>query len=213
MARAALGLRAHSGWATLVVLAGPPTAPAVVECGRVELADAAIPGSLQPYHAASGLPVGEAEAFVARCATAAREIGERALREAIGRARGKGHEVRTAGILLASARPPPPLTAALAFHPLMHAADGDLFRTALVHACEGCGTPILKVHERGLLERAGRDLGLPPEGLMRRATALGEPFGPPWRRDEKLATLVAWVAQAGAAAAGAVGAAGPVERA
>ena len=36
---AALGLRAHSGWAALVVVAGPRSSPAVVDRRRIELID------------------------------------------------------------------------------------------------------------------------------------------------------------------------------
>src|SRR5712692_8847232 len=61
--RAALGLRAHSGWAALVVVAGSlrstavlsvpsvPSAPCVINRRRIELAAPGIPK--QPYHAAA----------------------------------------------------------------------------------------------------------------------------------------------------------------
>ena len=55
MKPAALGFRAHSGWAALVVVAGDPRAPEVVLRERIEMADPELPGSKQPYHAAEEL--------------------------------------------------------------------------------------------------------------------------------------------------------------
>src|SRR5258708_3996478 len=49
---AALGFRAHSGWAVGVVVTGSRSNLEVLERRRIEIADAAIPGSKQPYHAA-----------------------------------------------------------------------------------------------------------------------------------------------------------------
>ncbi len=64
---AALGFRAHSGWAALVVVAGPPRSPAVIDRRRIELVDPGIPGSKQPYHAAQKLDLKKAEEVVRRC--------------------------------------------------------------------------------------------------------------------------------------------------
>jgi hypothetical protein len=52
---AALGLRAHTGWAALVVVAGSKRSPAVIQRKRIELADRDVPGSMQPYHHAQGM--------------------------------------------------------------------------------------------------------------------------------------------------------------
>lgn len=49
-AEAALGFRAHSGWAAMVALAGALNAPLVVDRRRLELADPHRTGPMQPYH-------------------------------------------------------------------------------------------------------------------------------------------------------------------
>src|SRR5215468_8861694 len=79
--RAALGLRAHSGWAALVVVAGPLRSPVVIGRQRIELVDPAIPEAKQPYHAAAQLDLGEAEKLVKRCADEAESLACQALRE------------------------------------------------------------------------------------------------------------------------------------
>src|SRR5260370_3090211 len=58
---AALGFRAHSGWAALVAIAGASRSPAIVERGRLELADPRDPHAKQPYHAAAQLVLKEAD--------------------------------------------------------------------------------------------------------------------------------------------------------
>src|SRR5207253_2933988 len=46
-----LGCRVKSGWATAVLVAGPPRAPRVLDRRVIDLSDARIPTSRQPYHA------------------------------------------------------------------------------------------------------------------------------------------------------------------
>src|SRR5437879_9404520 len=64
LTHAALGFRAHSGWAALVVVAAPSRSPAVIVRRRIELVDLGIPR--QPYHAAQKLDLKEAEEVVRR---------------------------------------------------------------------------------------------------------------------------------------------------
>ncbi len=198
MPHAALGFRAHSGWAALVAVAGPPRSPTVIDRRRIELADPGIPGSNQPYHAAAGFELTEAEELVRRCAEGARLLARRALRAVIDDLRERGHDVAGCGILLGSGRPATTLAATLASHALIHTAEGELFRDALTHASEHCGLPIKRVRERELYARGAAELGVPVDELQRHVTELGRPIGPPWRQDEKHAALVGWLALAAA---------------
>lgn len=191
---AALGFRAHSGWATLVVVAGSRRSPAVVDRRRIELADPSVPGSKQPYHAAEGLALKKAEELVRRCADEARLRARRSLRAVIADLRESGHDVVGCGILLGSGRPATTLAATLASHPLIHTAEGELFRDALTHASERCHLPVTGVRERELFARAAAELGVSEDELGRRVTELGRSIGPPWRQDEKHAALVGWLA-------------------
>jgi hypothetical protein len=195
---AALGFRAHSGWAALVAIAGPPHSPAVIDRRRIELADAAIPASKQPYHAAATLDLKKAEELVRRSTDRASLLAGQALRAVLDDLRKKGHEVVGCGILLRSGRPLTTLAATLASHALIHTAEGDLFRNALTHASERCGLPVTGVKERELYARGTAELGVPADQLQRRVTELGRPIGPPWRQDDKYAALVGWLVLAAA---------------
>lgn len=192
-ARAALGFRAHSGWAALVAMAGPPGAPSVVDRRRIELADPAIPRPVQPYHAAQKLKLPEAEAYVQRFAREAEHLAGVALREATERLTGAGFECAGCGIPLGSGRPVPTVEAALASHPMLHTAEGELFRSALIKASENCGLQVLGIRERDLMARGAEGLGISLDALPLRLAELGRAAGPPWGQDQKLAALAAWL--------------------
>jgi hypothetical protein len=192
--RAAIGLRAHSGWAALVAVAGSLRSPAVVERRRIVLADASVAGSKQPYHAAEKLPFDAAEQFVAQC----RECSARLAGEAVGAAlddlAGRGYRVVSVGLLLAGGRPLPGLAAVLASHALIHTAEGELFREVLALAGERRGLAVLKVKERELDGQCESALGVPAAELPGLLAAIGKTLGPPWRQDEKYAALAGWLA-------------------
>ena len=90
----------------------------------------------------------------------------------------------------------PELAAILQSHALIHTAEGEFFREALVQACGHCGLPVTKVKEREVWSRAAASLRLSTASLQELIAELGRPLGPPWRQDEKLASLAGWVALA-----------------
>src|SRR5712691_293815 len=133
---AAIGFRAHSGWAVLVAVAGPRPSPTVISRRRIVLADPAIPGSVQPYHAAADLAPEGAEQLINRCRNAGRWLAQQALQITLDDLKGQGYQVTACGLLLSSARPLPVLAAILASHALIHTAEGELFRDVLTYASE-----------------------------------------------------------------------------
>ena len=196
-ARVALGLRSHSGWAALVAVAGGSPEPQVVLRRRIELADAAIEGSKQPYHEAEGKNPKEAERIVTRCIESSRLLARQALRAVVDELRGRDHDVAGCGLLLASGRIlPEDVHAILASHALIHAAEGEMYRDVLRRASEHLSLRVTGVRERDVLARAAEATGRTASELQRRVAEMGRALGPPWRQDEKLATLVAWVALA-----------------
>ncbi len=189
--QAALGFRAHSGWAAVVVLTGTAAAPVILDRRRLEIADPKLRGSKQPYHAAEGLPFKDAEQLIRRCTNSTNALAERAVRGVVDDVEAKGYRVAACGLLAASGRPLPDLAAVLASHALIHAAEGEMFRETLVRASEKCGLAVTRVRERELLERASATLRTPADKLQRRLADLGRSLGPPWTQDQKLAALVA----------------------
>lgn len=194
MARAALGFRAHSGWAALVAIAGSITSPAVVDRRRIELADPKIPRPVQPYHMAREMDLKEAEQYLKRFAKDSERLAQQALREVLDHLREGGYEVIACGVPLGSGRSATTLEATLASHPMLHTAEGELFRGALTWASEHFRLPVLSVKERELFERGSADLGFPLKDLQNRIAELGKAHGPPWGQDQKIAALLAWLA-------------------
>jgi hypothetical protein len=191
---AALGLRAHSGWAALVALARSSESVMVIVRRRIETADSSIRGSKQPFHAAESLKLQDAEALIKKCAGSTRRLSREALQTAIADLRGKGFEVGGCGVILGSGRSVPALEAILASHALLHTAEGEFYRHALVEAGQHCGLRVLGVKEREAFERGAAQLGLSVAELKKRIAGLGRGIGPPWTQDQKYAALVAWLA-------------------
>jgi hypothetical protein len=187
-------LRPHSGWAALVVVAGGPCEPEVLDRRRIEIADPAIGGSMQPYHEAEGLELDRARKYLERCEAAARRRSREGLSEALEKLRASGREAGGCGLVLSSGRALPPLPEILGSHALIHTADGEHFRNALREAASHLRLPVEGVREKEIWSRASADLGIPIAELQQAVNAIGKSIGPPWTQDQKLAALSGWLA-------------------
>ena len=183
--RTALGFRAHSGWAAMVAVAGTIDAPRVLERRRIVIAEPDMPGSKQPYHAASELPFPEAEALVRKAIESSRALALEAMSASVKALRSRGHEVAGCGVLLGSGKALPPLEGILSSHTLIHTAEGEMFRNVLVWAAEEHHLPVTGVREKEV-----------DATLLKRIESLGKLIGPPWTQDQKYATVAALTALA-----------------
>jgi len=191
--QAAIGFRVHSGWAAVVAVSLEKGAPVVLVRQRVHLVETFTYEFRQPYHTAGKMLGGQAREFIARVQTEARRLAYRAIRELASRTQEQGVKLTRCGLLLASGRPLPALEKILASHALIHTADGELFREAILHASARCGLRDFRIKDKELLDRAGQVFRAKRNELIRRATELGRSFGAPWSQDEKFATLAAWL--------------------
>ena len=192
--QAAIGFRVHSGWAAAVTVCVEKGSPAVLARQRVHLVETFTYEFRQPYHTAEKMLDGQAREFISRMQAEARRLAYSAIRELASRTQEQGLQLTRCGLLLASGRPLPTLEKILASHALIHTADGELFREALLHASARCGLGDFRIKERELLDCAGKVFRLKSDDLMGRVTELGRPFGSPWSQDEKFATIAAWIA-------------------
>ena len=192
--KAAIGLRAHSGWAALVAIAGPASSPELIARRRIEIADPKIRGSKQPFHAAEPMEFPDAKAYIEQCARSTERLAREALQAAIDGLDDRRSEAAGCGIILGSGRTLPGLEAILKSHALIHTAEGEFFRNALLEACKHCGIPVLGVKEKELFERGAAQLRTKVTELERRVQEMGKSVGPPWTQDQKYAALVAWMA-------------------
>ena len=190
MTKAAIGLRAHSGWAALVSLTGPAAGPAVISRKRIVIADPAFPGSKQPYHFVESMSLSEAATVVAQCWKSSIELAAEALAVEKKSLAAKGFDATRCGVLQGRITEMPELEKILTAHPLLHTAEGVMFRQVLMMAAEACGMRVVRVPEKTIEEQAARDLG----ATMPRLTAMGRGLGSPWTIDQKYATAAAWLA-------------------
>jgi len=189
------GMKAHSGWAALVVVGTRSGELQVVERCRMELVEKnEASWAKQPYHAAERLNPDDARDLVKRGIETARRIAVREMQTAVNRAREAGHEVAACAVLMVEPMPDWTVDEILAVHFRMHKAEGVLFRDALARAAGACGLRLLGIPEKQLAEHAERALATSVNSLRKTIASLGKSVGPPWGKDQKDAALAAMIA-------------------
>jgi hypothetical protein len=194
---AALGFRAHTGWAALTATAGPAASPTVLHRARVEMiAGGAADSPRFVYHAAAKLALPAAERLVRESAVEARAHAQEAIAAAVRALDERGFVVVASGVIGGNRPLTSTLEAILGAHSLIHAAEGELFRQAIAAASEACGVPVTTISARELWPRATRQLRVTEDRLRARLTEAGRAAGRPWAQDQKESLLVALLALA-----------------
>src|SRR5687768_2096093 len=157
--KVAFGMKAHSGWAALVVLGKDSGQLQVIDRRRMELVEKnEVSWAKQPYHAAESLAADEARELVRRALVTARRIAVREMRTAVKRARQEGHEVAACAVLMGDPMPDWTIDEIRAVHFRMHKAEGVLFRDVLIRAAGACGLRFIGIPEKQLDEQSERAL-------------------------------------------------------
>jgi hypothetical protein len=187
-----IGFRVKTGWASVVLLHGCDKTAEVIDAQRIELCDPAIPDCKQPWHAAEGMTEAEGSRIVERLRKLVVEFGGESVKKVLQNYRNQGHRIVAAGLTVGSLIDP---TAIKNPHIRAHALEGRLFRTVIQETLELHRIPSCMLVEReayskaaGILKRNEDDVKRAVAGLRR-----GYPKGP-WRSDQKMAALAAWVA-------------------
>ena len=177
----AAGFVARTGWAVVVVVDRSQARPRVLHRDRIELVRD-LPANV--YHRAVELTLDEAEALVDAVRNEADAAAHAAVAGLI-----RVHGVTAVGVVTGGTRLPDSLAPILASHALVHAAEGELYRDALIDAATDAG---VAVHLTPTAALDGDDLAPAREHLA----SLGRELGPPWRREQKDAALAAVAALA-----------------
>ena len=193
MRRAGLGFRVKTGYATAIVLSGPAAAPEFLARETVLLADLDSDDSRQPYHAALDRGERVGAAVVRRARQDATTRAKVALRELVQLATRQGAKARSIGLVVGSEIDPLSLGNP---HIRAHALEGQFYRQVLEHAATEAGIPSVVWLERETFATAARLLRCDAVRLKAVLASIGKTAGRPWRREEHLATLAAWVALA-----------------
>jgi hypothetical protein len=174
--RVAFGAMTRTGSVTLIALCGTRRWP--VFAGRWEAP--LMPGGLpaQPYHAAAELAAEAAESMITRAEAAAEEAALEALRNAVA-GLPRTAAVTGVAVVVKAVSAPGSVAAVLRSHAWMHAAEGVLYRDAVLAAAKRGGWAAHAVDEPAL------------PSAEEVVTGLGIAAGRPWRRIEKDAARAA----------------------
>jgi hypothetical protein len=187
---AALGFRVKSGWAPVVLLAGPIDSPALRDSRMIDLSDSRVPETRQPYHATFGQLETDAKKTNRR-----RDMVHRATKQSVARLladyRQKAYSITRSSLVIGSQLDPASIANP---HIRAHALEGQLFRSALEQAlnAHGIGTAILL--ERDAYVTAGAHLEKSYDDVRQAIQNLGRSNDGPWRAEQKLAAVGAWLA-------------------
>jgi len=196
--REAIGFTVKSGWASVVLVAGSPTSPEILDSRRIELSDPLVPKSRQPYHEGFGTARKEGAELSTLVASVTR-FGQQSVMELIQHFRSEGHELVGAGIVVGSLTPP---DAIKNDHIRIHALEGQLFRQVIEEGLVRSQMRSSVWRERDLYGRAADILKVPEKNLRDILAKLGEAVKKPWRLEQKAAALAAWLTLAEAKAQG-----------
>jgi hypothetical protein len=190
-----IGAVARTGSAVAVTLTGTVAAPRFLARREIELVPEGLPA--QPYHAAADMDLAAAVELIARVEAAAENAAAAGLRALAGTGlagtglagtglagtglagTGPAGVVRAVAVAVKPVSVPEDLAGILRSHAWMHAAEGVLYRQAVLAAATACGWTARAV-EQSALPAAGQALN-----------ALGQAAGRPWRRIEKDAARAA----------------------
>jgi hypothetical protein len=189
--RVAIGLKAHSGWAASVAIGISGKGYKLVDRRRIDLVAAEdIEWAKQPYHAAEDLEPDEAKALVERAISSACRIAAREIHEQVDRISGSDH-LAAFGLLVPSPMPDWSVEEILSVHIRMHMAEGVMYPDVLAEAIDECGINVVRIREKTLSEKAATVFGVKLDDTLEKLAYLGRSAGPPWTKDQKMATLAA----------------------
>ncbi|HWC19555.1 MAG TPA: hypothetical protein VG498_21260 [Terriglobales bacterium] len=185
MKRAALGFRMHSGWGVLVAI---DDGQQVIGRYRIGVIGDKTPGGRQPYHYAAQLGLPAAEKYLSNYVSECTAIAREAIRGILIDLQSRFH-LAGAAVLQASGRNLPPLPQILAAHPLIHTAEGKLFRDVVSRVCESLNIGVLEVPERELQKCLTESFAAAAPRVLEAIADAGKSLGPPWNADHKSAAL------------------------
>ncbi len=185
----AAGFRIKSGWASAVVLHAQVAEPRVHSQSIVLLSDPEMPETRQPYHSARG-QLERAESVIGHRTQLVLRSARRSVEAFMDQLAAAGLGLRRAGIVVGSMKDPEKITNP---HIRAHAMEGRLFWKTLQGELARHSVETRVFAERDIFARGESVLGVEgPEELKAALTEIGQGITP-WRSEQKLAALAAWI--------------------
>jgi len=187
---AALGFRVKSGWAAAVLLKGSARSPKLCDVQRIDLSDPRFPETRQPYYAAMGRLETDTET-INRRVDVVRRIAEESIAKLLAGYRQQSFRIKRAALVVGSQIDPRSVANA---HIRAHALEGQLFRSVLQESLQTHHIRTDVLIEREAYGKAAVELKRSNENVRRMIQNFGRDTTAPWRAEQKLAAVAAWVA-------------------
>ena len=187
---AALGFRVKSGWAAAVLLTDSAHLPQLCDVQRIDLSDPRLPETRQPYHAAMGRLETDTRK-INRRVDVVRRIAEKSIAKLLAGYRQQNFAIKRAALVVGSQIDPHSVTNP---HIRAHALEGQLFRSVLQESLHAHRILSDVLIERDAYARAAVQLKQSNENVRRVIQKFGRDTKAPWRAEQKLAAVAAWVA-------------------
>jgi len=187
---AGVGFRIKSGWAAVVLLTGSIDSPRLCDNDVVDLSDPRLPETRQPFHAGLGKLETDAKKIKRRTDTV-QGVTNQSITKLLADYRRKGYAITHASVVVGSQLDPATIANP---HVRAHALEGQLFRSTIERALNEHGIRTTAFLERDAYDKAATQLTKSSVDVQRAIQSLGRFTGGPWRAEQKLAALGAWVA-------------------
>jgi hypothetical protein len=178
----------------VAVSAGPAGSTVILDRRRLTLMGNDPERPRFVYHAAQKLGRGAAEQLVRESVQESLANAKDALERAVAEIEAQRYSVVAGSIIVGSRPPPQSLESILKSHSLIHAAEGELFRSAIRSAGKALRIPVTEVKSKELPARAAAILGIAASDVDGYLATIGRAAGRPWAKDHKDACLAASIA-------------------
>ena len=199
-AQAAIGFRAHMGWAVAVGIALADSGPQLVLSSIIATAPEGDRIAKEPYHVAAGWdgltrvpPHPDPAAAVALGRKTQERAASNAVADIVAELKSKKLRVVVGALLATRGLQSYTLEEALSHHSHVHVAEGMAVRDAIRVALKANKIPMREFDQKSLYVEGARILKLTEAGLKQKLTEL-KGNAKPWTQDQKLCALAAWLA-------------------
>jgi hypothetical protein len=193
MIRAALGISVRTGRAVVVAVGAAPADPAVLAKTRIDVATTFDEGAV--FHMAQATAnAAQNDLVAARALVREREalFAKRARKGLADFVATLDAKVVAVAVVAGEEKTLPPFETILKAHPLLHAAEGELYRRVFAAAGAALRVKVTRVPPAEVASRVAAAHGLRPATVTARLAAMGKATGRPWAAEQKQAALAAW---------------------
>jgi hypothetical protein len=173
-----------------VLLTDPIDSPALRDNRVIDLSDPRVPETRQPYHATFGQLETDAKKTNRRTDIVHR-VTKQSVTKLLSDYRRKGYSITRASLVVGSERDPATIANP---HIRAHALEGQLFRSALEQVLNAHCIRTAILLERDAYATAAAELKKSSDDVRRTIQNFGRSTDGPWRTEQKLAALGAWLA-------------------